>query len=103
VSDELVLVCALVEDSPPTPGAVRNEYCTICADEIWMSPTAKQFSTDHPEAKVICVRCRFGLPDVTDEANVEALPGTTVSKTELQHLDRVLRRIYQPKQGEEGQ
>lgn len=76
--DDIVrLVCGLAGDpiTRMTPGTTRGHYCTICADEIVMSPRMAAFAEANPKAQPICARCAASVVD--EDHKVAPLPGDT--------------------------
>lgn len=69
--DQRVLVCTPCVDNPtPVPGSdVR--WCSICADEIWVSPQGQALQERTPGMTLTCFDCAVGL---SDSVELQVLP-----------------------------
>src|SRR4030095_1371290 len=75
MSDEKVLICALVSMvDEPVLGSVVGR-CGMCSEEIWVSPEMVELRKATLDSILRCLECATGeFGD--DEAHVQALPGS---------------------------
>lgn len=74
MSDQRVLVCTSRALNPdPVPGS-EVRWCSVCADEVWISPDGLAFQERTPNMTVACFDCAVGLSDSL-EMKVEPVPG----------------------------
>ncbi len=74
MSDQRVLVCTPKALNPyPVPGS-EVRWCSVCADEVWVSPDGLRFEERTPNMTMVCFDCAVGMSD-TLELQVEPVPG----------------------------
>jgi hypothetical protein len=63
-----IIVCMLVTDLAIPPVESKEQWCTICAEPVWISLNALKVDADP-----VCQECAMGIPGY-DEAPVEVPP-----------------------------
>lgn len=61
MSDEIVLAVITVKDNPVPPVPSVQEWCSICAQEVWVSEDSARLT----EAQRVCMDCLPGLAKTT--------------------------------------
>jgi hypothetical protein len=93
--DAHVLVCTPTSElleGDEEPGSVRR-WCSVCADEVWVSLDGQRFIEREPKVKVMCNECAYGALAAAGEYRVLPVPGSQRQPFERPMMREFRRRV----------
>jgi hypothetical protein len=99
---ERILVCGLVEhndEADMVPGSIRGKFCTVCAGEVWVSPSGQRAGV--ADDGIVCTLCAIGLIATDGDPHIvpvsaaqrEELRGQGLTDQEIDRARRLARRM----------
>jgi hypothetical protein len=81
--DKVYICCSRVSDPPMViiEGSTKD-ICSICSEEVWISPATKQTKEDH-DGIVLCIPCAMKKADESEET-----PEVMISEVQKKEIAR---------------
>lgn len=81
MSEPVTLICSPTHRIPEPVAGAEVRWCSICAEEVWVSPASKAVAESEDDLTIICTAC---APGVMEAEKGKLIPPTPEQKREVE-------------------